>query len=289
MARSIFFSAISLLVLGACSAKAQTTSAYTDEKTGITFQGFSSDGYTFGIAVPETIGTDFIGQISANVTEGWAGASLTGSMANSLLIAAYPNGDSVMASLREASGYANPAAFNGTAALATIAKGTFVNDTAFTYTFVCKGCITSDSKSFNATEATPVFGYAMSSTALSDPASKNAALNYHDTFGGFGVDLDAAKSPDYATWAAMTTTTTTTTTATARSNRLGQLKRASIQERRSEMAAEEKRGGDIAEQQRTGAVAEERPQREIRETPGRLPIRPMWERGRIVAASDEYY
>ena len=69
--------------------QAQLTSSYKDPSTGITFQRITQDaGYSFGIAVPEEPSTDFIGQISATMTAGWAGVSLTGQMVNSLLVAA---------------------------------------------------------------------------------------------------------------------------------------------------------------------------------------------------------
>lgn len=57
----------SLCFLGlfALGAYAQTASSYTDSNTGITFDRYydSTTGYSFGMALPETIGSDFIGQI----------------------------------------------------------------------------------------------------------------------------------------------------------------------------------------------------------------------------------
>lgn len=59
------FSAAALFVLGAISgADAQSASAYSDPNTGIDFQAYKDDsGYQFGIALPETLGSDFIGQL----------------------------------------------------------------------------------------------------------------------------------------------------------------------------------------------------------------------------------
>ena len=74
MTRSILKYAIGLLPLTG-AVKAQT-SEDEDPNTGITFQRIAKndDAYTFGIALPETFGTDFIGQITGTGQEGWVGA-----------------------------------------------------------------------------------------------------------------------------------------------------------------------------------------------------------------------
>ncbi len=54
---------LSLLAFAA-GAAAQQSSAYIDANTGITFQGKTdTTGFYFGMAVPTTIGSDFIGQM----------------------------------------------------------------------------------------------------------------------------------------------------------------------------------------------------------------------------------
>ncbi|KAK7408956.1 hypothetical protein QQX98_008900 [Neonectria punicea] len=189
--------------------------AYVDPETSITFQKFTdtASSFRFGIALPSDPATDFIGQISAPITDGYAALSLTTSMAKSLLIVAWPNGESVVSSLREATGYANPDVLDDdTVSLKTIASGTSVNDTAFTYTFLCEGCIKGDSTTFAATDDAPAIGWALSTTALDDPSAADGALNYHSAgFGGFAIDLASAKSADYATWAALASDDTSTT------------------------------------------------------------------------------
>jgi cellobiose dehydrogenase (acceptor) len=91
-----------LLALAA-GASAQTSSAFTDANTGITFQGYEdTTGFRFGMALPSTIGSDFIGQMIVPTNgSGYGGVSLTGSMVGSLLVVAWPNAGSVVASLRE--------------------------------------------------------------------------------------------------------------------------------------------------------------------------------------------
>ena len=88
-----------------------------------------------------------------------------------------------------------------------ISKGTFVNSTHFSYTFLCKGCILSDATTFTATADMPILGFAVSSIAVSDPSSNSATLSQHDTFGNFGLQTALAKSTDYASWAALASET----------------------------------------------------------------------------------
>jgi cellobiose dehydrogenase (acceptor) len=196
------------LAASLASAQAQSTTPFTDAATGITFQQYTStSGFSFGIALPEQAGTDFIGQISASTT-GWAAVTLTGSMRNSLLAVAWPNGDSVYSSLRTTTGYSNPGVFDGDSVIKTIPEGTSVNSTGFTFTFLCERCIV-DGKAFNVTAETGVLGWAMSSASPTTPSSASSALEYHDQgFGGFGFDLAGAKSADFATWAALASATT---------------------------------------------------------------------------------
>jgi cellobiose dehydrogenase (acceptor) len=75
MARSFFVSSALL----ALRVAAQTSSQFTDENTGITFNGYQHiSGYRFGIALPEKPTTDFIAQVQAPITNdgGWAGFSM---------------------------------------------------------------------------------------------------------------------------------------------------------------------------------------------------------------------
>ena len=98
----------SALALPGLALAASTT--YVDPDTKISFQRWTdtTTSFSFGIALPSSPSTDFIGQISAPITEGYAAVALRTSMASSLLIVAWPNGDSVVSSLRQATGYSNP-------------------------------------------------------------------------------------------------------------------------------------------------------------------------------------
>ncbi|KAF2137374.1 iron reductase domain protein [Aplosporella prunicola CBS 121167] len=198
--RSVFTSVAA--IAGVASA---ATAPYTDSTTGIKFSQYTDkSGYAFGMAVPETVGKDFIGQIVAP-GEGWAGVSLTSSMMASTLIAAWPNGDDVIGSLRKTTTYTNPKALTGDAKLVPIAEGTSKNETHFTYTFLCQGCIVGDTSTFKADAKSAVLGWALADAAPTNPESADeAVLAYHKTgFGAYGLPMADAESADYETWAAM--------------------------------------------------------------------------------------
>ncbi|KUJ09933.1 FAD/NAD(P)-binding domain-containing protein [Mollisia scopiformis] len=195
------------------------SSGYTDANTGITFQGYEdTTGFKYGMAVPVTPATDFIGQmVVPSNGSGYGGISLTGEMVGSLLIVAWPNSGSVVASLRETSGYTSPEAYtNASISLNPIANGTFVNSTHMSYTFVCAGCITGDSLSFSASATDLVVGWAMSAKSVTNPSSSSGAtFVYHEAgYGDFGLTLTDAESSSYDTWASMATLSNTTSSNT---------------------------------------------------------------------------
>ncbi|KAG9522168.1 FAD/NAD(P)-binding domain-containing protein, partial [Aureobasidium melanogenum] len=177
--------------------------AYTDPNTGIDFMSFqdSDTGARFSVATPETLDTDFIGQIVAPTTEGWAGLDLSAQMANHILVVAWPDGDKVMSSVREATGYTTPPVYTGNVTTTPIANGTFVNSTHFSYTFVCNGCITGESDSFPNTVKGNAFGWAYSSDAPAKPSAADTALNMHSGFGAFAIIFANSSSASYSTWA----------------------------------------------------------------------------------------
>ncbi|KAH9209162.1 GMC oxidoreductase [Leptodontidium sp. 2 PMI_412] len=217
---------ISLLAFAA-GAWAQQSSSSVDPNTGITFQGKTdTTGFYFGMAVPTTVGSDFIGQMVAPITTGYGGLTLTGSMTGSLLVVAWPNAGEVVASFRETSGYTSPSLYtNASLSLSPIANGTFVNSTHMSYTFLCRECIMRNALTFKAETETIVVGWGFSKTAPTNPSSADSAtFVYHEAgFGAFGLALNLAGSADYATWASMATTTSggtgnATTPATGGSN-----------------------------------------------------------------------
>ncbi|CAH0028205.1 unnamed protein product [Clonostachys rhizophaga] len=181
---------------------AQQSESFTDSKTGITYQQVTQGDYTFGIALSETSSTDFIGRLSAQ-TKGWAGVSLGGRMSGSVMVVAWPNEGSIVSSLRKATGYSSPAVFTGTGSLKPIPAGNSIDDTSFTYTFLCEGCLQTDGSTFAADASSANIGYGLAASAVSSPSSPSSALGFHSSgFGLFGVDIAAARSSKFAEWAA---------------------------------------------------------------------------------------
>ncbi|KUI58070.1 Cellobiose dehydrogenase [Cytospora mali] len=214
MFRSILL-ATAALATGALS---QMSSNFTDSASGMKFSYYETQGWAFGIALPEnpTTGGDFIGYLAADTIEGYGAVSIGGTMLNSLLVCAWANEDGVVSSLREATGYTNPTAVtNASMGLYEISSGTSVNSTGWSYTFLCKGCITGDAASFTADQDVGIFGYAKSTTALDDTTDSDATLNFHSAaYGEYSASLTDAKSSKFATWAALASTSVTTSVPT---------------------------------------------------------------------------
>ncbi|KAF9887715.1 hypothetical protein FE257_009668 [Aspergillus nanangensis] len=209
------------VVLGA-SAVNYNSSAYTDSATGIDFQRWCDEGtgYCFGVALPETVESDFIGQLTVPLSEskGWGGVSLGGQMTENLLLATWPNGDSAVASLRKTKVYSSPDTFSGDASIAEIPKGTSVNSTHFTYTFLCSGCIIGTPTTFSASDDSYLMGWALSKTNPSTPGSPSSVLPYHAAGNGaFRMLLSQAKSAQYSTWVDMAEAPTTPTASSSAS------------------------------------------------------------------------
>lgn len=187
----------------------QSSVNWTDTASGIEFSYYETEGVAFGVALPETSNGDFIGYLASDSIDGYAAWSMTGAMANALLICAWVDGDSIVASLREATGYSNPPEIsNSSMGIYEISSGTSVNSTGWSFTFLCKGCVTDTSISVSGSDTEGVFGYAQSTTALTDTSSSDATLNFHSAaYGEYAHSLSDAKSSKYATWAALASST----------------------------------------------------------------------------------
>ncbi|KAF2260566.1 CBD9-like protein [Lojkania enalia] len=184
-------------------AAAQTPSPYTDPQSGITFNTFiePSSGYFFGIALPEDTSnnTDFIATLGSKGT-GWSGVSLGGGMLNKLLIVAWPNGQSVVASFRKTANFGNPPVTTGSFTQKAIANGTYVNSTHWRYTFLCEKCILMDKTTFGPSDTAPNFGWARNSAAPAQKPNAAAAVSKHQTQGQYSLDLTKAMSADFGMW-----------------------------------------------------------------------------------------
>ncbi|PQE20329.1 GMC oxidoreductase protein [Rutstroemia sp. NJR-2017a BBW] len=214
----------SLLALGfAARALAQSAASYVDDNTGITFMGFEdTSGFKYGMVLPETVGGDFIARDEVSNTlpstdgSGYGGVSLTGQMTGSMLVVAWPSGTDVISSLRETSGYTSPGAYaNTTSTLLPIAKGTFVNSTHMSYTFLCQSCL-GNTYSLSAGASTIVLGWALGNGTVTNPSSASGAtFTYHGAgYGDVGIQVANTTNANYDTWAAMASAATTSSSNT---------------------------------------------------------------------------
>ncbi|KAK3395247.1 hypothetical protein B0H63DRAFT_371410, partial [Podospora didyma] len=193
--------------------------AYTDVNTGISFYGWSdSTGYRFGMVMPQQTQSDFIVQLVSPLNSngaGWAGIDFGASMVGPLQIVAWPNGkDTVVVAPRVSAGYKarDTTPYSATAITVTpIAKGTFVNATHVSATFVCGGCINKDSFSaadvITGSDGSRSFSFAYSLVAVPDPTNINTGISDHtsqgEPYGSFAVSLKDAQSAQYTTFAAL--------------------------------------------------------------------------------------
>lgn len=109
----------------------------------------------------------------------WGGVTLCPSMTGKLIPTAWPNGGSVVSYLRLARLKANPPEYSGSAKMVTIKEGTYINGTHWTYTFLCKGCITGTSVSFGANLASARLGWGMSTMSVGNAGSPTARLGMY--------------------------------------------------------------------------------------------------------------
>ncbi|OIW34688.1 CBD9-like protein [Coniochaeta ligniaria NRRL 30616] len=201
---------ILLTLLSPCMAQTKTTSPFTDQATGIQFQRFfgARTNFGFGIALPQTPNTSFIGQLTFPLVNraGWGGFSLTGDMEGPLLMAAWADGaGGVVSSFRQAFDEDNdPPEVTGAFSVRPIAEATSANGSFLTYTFLCEGCLGAALGLDAAAATTAEMGWALGSRAVRNPGSSAGALAFHDTgFGDFEADLAAARSAQFDTWAAL--------------------------------------------------------------------------------------
>lgn len=99
--------------------------------------------------------------------------------------------------------YGSPAVATGTFTMTPIADGTYVNATHWSYTFLCSGCILADGTTFTGKETSAGLGFAINTAAPPTAASVTTSFSKHSAQGKFTIDMAAAKSDKYATWAAL--------------------------------------------------------------------------------------
>ncbi|KAK3369187.1 cellobiose dehydrogenase-like protein [Lasiosphaeria ovina] len=206
--------------------QANTAVKYTDSATGIIFDTWpvpnggsqTQGGFTFGVALPSdaltTDASEFIGYLQCaskdSVNTGWCGVSLGGPMTNSLLLTAWPKGDTIYTSFRYATGYAMPDLYTGNAKLTQISST--INATHFTLVFRCQNCLQWNQNGQTGGVSTSagfmVLGWAQAFPSPGNPTCPDQiTLDQHDNgMSIFGAVLDSnAANPSYSAWAAKAT------------------------------------------------------------------------------------
>jgi hypothetical protein len=210
--RTFKFTSVFAPVLAGVSLAQISPKQYVDDATGINFLGFADGtGYQFGMALPQNQSADAILQIISPLNNGggWGGINFGETMLGKLMVVTWPNDQQVMLSPRIATGYeittgANPYS-QDSLTLNRITRGTFVNSTHVSATFVCGGCINSDSFSVSDSSATFAYAYAKEPVATpSDPTTKLSDHTSHgEPYASFDISLKDAQVASYAAWAQM--------------------------------------------------------------------------------------
>nr|ADT70777.1 cellobiose dehydrogenase [Stachybotrys bisbyi] len=187
---------------------------YTDPDTGIVFQSWVNPagtlkfGYTYPANAATVAATEFIGFLECQGA-GWCSVSLGGSMLNKPLVVAYPSGDEVLASLKWATGYANPEPYGGNHKLSQISSS--VTSAGFRVVYRCEGCLAWNYQGIEGGSPTngasmPI-GWAYSaSSVLNGDCVDNTVLIQHDTFGNYGfVPDESSLRTEYNDWTELPT------------------------------------------------------------------------------------
>ncbi|CAK5262202.1 unnamed protein product [Mycena citricolor] len=127
------------------AAFSQAATQFTDSESGISFWGITdlAHGVTYGYVFPPlaTSGpnpTEYIGTIVAPVANRWAGFALSGTMIDSLLVAAWPNNGNIVFTTRYATANVLPSVYPGP--VITTLPSSHVNSTHWKWVFRCQNC-----------------------------------------------------------------------------------------------------------------------------------------------------
>ncbi|RPA81386.1 CBD9-like protein [Ascobolus immersus RN42] len=202
-----FITALSALA-GAAAVNAQMTEDYLDTRTGIKFQTFTHErtGVSFGISLPENpTGTEFIGQLTAPITTGWAGVSFNGGMVNNLLMTAWVHNNEFKHALRISDSYTSAVVYTTPGPVMTplFTEGA-INATHWSFTFLCTNCNEweiQDGEYTNIVDLASDFGVMGMGVSESElprsPADAGSSLNKHSSSTQYGVLLGNARSADF--------------------------------------------------------------------------------------------
>ncbi|KAJ7254674.1 cellobiose dehydrogenase [Mycena haematopus] len=210
------------------AALAQVAAEFTDPDNGITFWGITDvvHNVTYGYVFPPlaTSGpnpTEFIGTIVSPLVNQWNGFALSGSMVDSLLVAAWPNNGGIVFTTRYATTNVLPDVYPGP--VITTLPHSYVNATHWKWVYRCQNCTTwTGGGSIDVSSQGAVPAWCSSTIAVDDPADPGTSMVQHTDFGFYFFPFAEAhvSAATYNNWAAGgtgggTTTTTTTTTTTS--------------------------------------------------------------------------
>ncbi|CZT21382.1 related to cellobiose dehydrogenase [Ramularia collo-cygni] len=219
----------SSLLIFTSSSLAQTFEKFTDDN-GITFwQGTWSTGVgdgdsQLGMALPDasqdTLINEYIGRLVVSRPESgtWLGIGHNSGMTGNLLLLSWVNEDdnSVMTSFRYASGYTEPAIYDGNATLGVISSS--VNDTHYELTYRCQDCWAWDHDSVpgsqlpkTTTKAAQIMGWAQATDAPTNPNEKDSGIRQHAAVGAFAVTVESARNTAYTDWTSLASASATAT------------------------------------------------------------------------------
>ncbi|KAK3309371.1 uncharacterized protein B0T15DRAFT_497670 [Chaetomium strumarium] len=154
----------------------------------------------FRVAIPDTASTstpfDTLLQITAPSSLGWVGFSWGGRMTLNPLTVVWPNGNSATVSSRWANTRTQPSLYPQ-ATYRTLSASR--NATHWTVEAVCSGCSawSGGSGGLNPSGAR-TFAWAVSKTAVPQPANTASSFSVHDSANTFQGDLSLAKVPKAA-------------------------------------------------------------------------------------------
>ncbi|KAJ6504248.1 cellobiose dehydrogenase [Mycena vitilis] len=211
-------------------ALAQVAAEFTDPDNGITFWGITDPAHlvTYGYVFPPlaTSGanpTEYIGTIVSPLVNQWNGFALSGSMIDSLLVAAWPNNGKIVFTTRYATSNVLPDVYTGPTI--TTLPTSYVNATHWKWVFRCQNCTSWTGGSIDVSSSASVPAWCSSTIAVDNPADPGTTMVQHTDFGFYFFPFAEAhvSASVYNNWAAggtggggnTTTTTTTTTTSTA--------------------------------------------------------------------------
>ncbi|KAJ7621156.1 cellobiose dehydrogenase [Roridomyces roridus] len=220
------------LLAFAGSVLSQAALPYTDPENGINFWGFTDvvHNVTWGYVFPPlaTSGpnpNEYIGEVVVPVVNQWIGFALSGSMIDSLLVAAWPNNGKIVVSTRYATSNVLPDVYPGPTI--TTLPSTTINSTHWKWVFRCQNCTSWLGGSIDVTSPSNIPAWCVSTIPVDDPADPGTSMVQHTDYGFYFFDFSSAHvtAAQYNNWAAggtgpgsggpTTTTTKTTTTSTA--------------------------------------------------------------------------